>query len=215
MTCLSPSIGILGMCQHGRRFAAHNRRCLTNQIVVGERLYHKEGEIHAPCQIAGEYGIPDVSAPHGKTLAFAFFQVAPANNSPLRAAGEYPIARLYLIVQISDAQKAGNPAKDFHKNPELPWIDILTVSCDVPSTGEDKTSAWVCIVKHGLRRSSCVLLNAPWYENRKHAITSCNSFPDHGAVVRCPRVHRDLLAEIAEFADALFPTDSDNFIASI
>ena len=128
---------------------------------------------------------------------------------------EYPVAGLYLIVEVGDAQQASDPPEDLHEYAELPWIDILAISCDVPSTGEDQPSSGVCVVKHSLRRSRRVLLNAPWDQNRQYAITSCNGFLDHRAVVRRPWVYRDLPFELAELVDALLPTDGDNIIASV
>ena len=74
---------VAAWAERRRGLAADNRRGLVDQLVVLEGLDHEQGEVHAACAIALEDGVAHVPTPHGETLAFALFEIAPANHRTL------------------------------------------------------------------------------------------------------------------------------------
>ena len=100
--------------------------------------------------VALEDRVADVPAPHGKTLALALLEVAPAHDGPARVAGEDPVARLNLVVQICEASEAREWAADLHERLELPRVHVLPVAGDVPAAREDETRFRRRVVEHRL-----------------------------------------------------------------
>ncbi len=66
--------------------AAHDRRGLMDESVVGEGVDHELGEIDTSGDVALQDGVTDVPAPYRKTLTFSFFQVAGAYERPVGVA---------------------------------------------------------------------------------------------------------------------------------
>jgi len=56
--------GSCGVRKGGGRPAADNRRSLVDQFVVLEGLYHEEGIVHAPRNVALEDGVAHVTTPY-------------------------------------------------------------------------------------------------------------------------------------------------------
>jgi hypothetical protein len=74
-----------------------------------------------------------VPAPHGQALAHTLLEVAATHDRAAGVAGEYPPARLHLVV---DVEEAGETAGDVDEELEPPRIDILAVEGDVPPARE-------------------------------------------------------------------------------
>ena len=86
------------MRERGGGLAADDGGGLLDEIVVRERLHHKEGEVHAASQIAFEDGVAHVAAPDRQALAVAFFEIA---------AGSEETADITFFVEI------GSVGQDF------------------------------------------------------------------------------------------------------
>jgi hypothetical protein len=97
-----------------------------HQLIVLDRRHHEQGEVHAAREVALEDGDAYVPAPHGQALALALFEIAPAHDGPARVAGEDPPARLYLVVEVGEANEACEPA---------PPVRSITVSRHLPGGG--------------------------------------------------------------------------------
>src|SRR3954466_12778959 len=87
-----------------------------------------------------------VPAPHGQPLALALFEVAPAHDCPPCVAGEHPLARLHLVVEVRESSEARERAEDLHERLDLPRVDVLAVASDVPPGGEHETRSWTRVV---------------------------------------------------------------------
>lgn len=98
---ITPSRHLTG-CVRERRWslAANDSGCFLDEFVVRQRFYHEESKVYAARDIAPEYGIADMPAPHGQTLALAFFQVASSNDCPAFVAGKHSPACLDLIIDV-------------------------------------------------------------------------------------------------------------------
>src|SRR5882672_3732572 len=119
------------------RLAADNRRGLVDELVVLEGRHHEEGKVHAARDVARKDGVAYVPAPHGQALALAFLEVAPAHDGPPRVACKHPPARLNLIVEIHYAREAREPTDYVHEHFDLPRVDVLAVTRDVPPARKD------------------------------------------------------------------------------
>ncbi len=100
-TCLSG-----GVRQRRRCLAADDRRGFMNEFVVLERRHHEQAKVHAAHDVTSEDGIADVPAPHGQTLTFALFEVAPAHDRLPGVAGKDPLAPFHLFVKFHDASES-------------------------------------------------------------------------------------------------------------
>ena len=107
-----------------------------NQFVVLDGLHHEPGEVHASCEVAFEDRVPDVSAPDGQALRLAFLQVAAAHDGPPRVAGEDPLARFYLVVEVDETEESRDPARHLHQRLDLPRVHVLAIARDVVATRE-------------------------------------------------------------------------------
>jgi hypothetical protein len=94
-----------GVLKRRRRSAADNCWGLVDQLVVLEGLYHEQGEVHAARDVAFEDRVAHVPTPHRQTLAFALFEIAPADDGPPRFAFKHSPARFHLIVDVYDARQ--------------------------------------------------------------------------------------------------------------
>src|SRR5581483_9845188 len=111
-----------------RCLAAHNRRGLVNQCIVLDCRDHEQRKIHTAREVALENRVTDVPAPHRKTLALAFFEVASAYDGPARATGKHPPARFHLVVEIREAGEARETAKDGDERLEPPGVEVLAIA---------------------------------------------------------------------------------------
>src|SRR4029077_9354320 len=119
----------------------------------------------------------------------------PAHDRPPRGAGEYPPARLHLVVKLGESSKTRERAEDCHDRLEFPRIHVLTVSCDVPPAREDEARPRTRMVEHRLDGSRRVLVHAPRCEHNEHSVAACYSAFDDLPVVRRSRYDRDALLE--------------------
>ena len=92
-----------------------------DQLIILKGFHHEQREVHAARPIACQNGITYVTAPHGQTLAFALFQVAPPHDRPAGVAGKDPPAGFYLVIDIHQASQPPDPAADRLLCFEGPW----------------------------------------------------------------------------------------------
>ena len=83
-----------------------------NEFVILKCLDHKQRKVDAPRPIALEDWVAHVSTPHGQSLTFALFEIAPAYYGPPRFALEDSTARFHLIIQVCEPCKPGKKTKD-------------------------------------------------------------------------------------------------------
>ena len=84
-----------------------------DQCIVGQRLYQKQGVVHAAGEVAGKDRVADVAAPYRQSLTLTLLQVAAAHDRPTRVAGEHPPAGLHLVVDVDDSSEPPKPAVSF------------------------------------------------------------------------------------------------------
>ena len=77
-----------------------------DQLVVLQGLYHEPGKVHPAREVALQDGVAHVPAPHRQALALALLEVAPTHDRPPGVAGEYPPARLHLVVEVREANES-------------------------------------------------------------------------------------------------------------
>lgn len=80
-----------------------------NKSVILERRYHEKGIVYAASDIARQYGIPNMPAPHGEALTIALFKVTSARNCPKRIALKNTSAGLNLVVDVNETCNPSNP----------------------------------------------------------------------------------------------------------
>src|SRR5438445_6663591 len=115
-----------------RCLTADDRRDLVNELVVLDCRNHEQGEIYATCDIALQNGVAHVPAPHRQAHAVALLEVAAAHDGPLCVAAEHSSARLHLVVEVGEASKTRERAEHVYDRLELPRVNILAVTGDVP-----------------------------------------------------------------------------------
>src|SRR6266496_4435967 len=179
---------------------------------VREGRHHEQGEVDAARDVALEDRVADVPAPDGKTLALALFEVAPAHDGPARVAGEDPVARLYLVVEIREASEPREWTADLHERLELPRVHVLPVAGDVPAAREHETRPRRRVVEHCLGRSSGVLVDTARDEHDEHPVAPSDGAPDDVGVVRGSGDDRDTPLELVELPDALLSAHADHLV---
>src|SRR5437764_2213592 len=203
------------MCERRRRLPADDRRRLVDELVVLERLDHEQGEVDAARTVAREDRVADVPAPHGQALALALLEVAPAHDGPPRVAGEHAPARLDLVVEVCKAREARERAEDLDDRPDLPRVDVLAVSRDVPPAREHEARTRRGVVEHRLGRSRRVPVDASRDEHDEHSVAPGNCPLDDLGVVGRAGDERDPTAEFVELPDALRPAHADHLVAPV
>lgn len=103
-----------------RRIATDDCRRFADELVICQGSDHEEREIHAAGKVAFENGIPNMPAPNGQALSLSLFEITPANDRPLRVAGEYSSTRFDLVVKFREAQESGKSASVFDERSDLP-----------------------------------------------------------------------------------------------
>src|SRR3990172_2128142 len=159
-----------GVRERRGRLAADNRRGLVDELVVLEGLDHEQGKVDTARDVAIEYGVAHVPAPHGQALALALLEVAAAHDGPARVAGKHPPARFHLVVDVHDASESSERAGDLHERLELPRIHVLAVARDVPPAREHEACPRTRVVEHRLGRSRRVLMDPPPDQHDEHPV---------------------------------------------
>jgi len=163
--------------------AAHDRRRLMDELVVGQGVDHESREVDPARDVALQDRVTDVPAPHRKALALTLLEVAGAHEGPVSVAGEDSSTRLDLVVEVDAAGELGEPGGE-NQYLHLPRVDVLTVAGDVPSGREDQPCAWRSEVKDGLRRSRGVVLAPDRDEDGEDPVAAGDRPLDDLAVVR-------------------------------
>lgn len=130
------------VCERRGCAAADNGRSFVDQPVVFKGLYHKQGVVHAPRQIALEDGITHVPTPGGQALALTLLEVAPTYDRPAGIANKHTPARFYLVIDIHDGNYFPEPAGELLLFFQGLRVHILTVARNMPTAGEYKACAW-------------------------------------------------------------------------
>ena len=194
-----------GVRANRRRLAADDRWRFMDEVVVGERFDHEQGEVDPAREVAREEGIADVPASRGQALARALLQIAPADYGPARIARVHQPARHDLVVEVDDAGQSAERPSDADLCLVLPGIDIGVIPRGPPAAGkhqarvirgvvEDRPgrAQWSCFIPQGTSTQS-----APSQPARARPITS-GSFVAPGTIsIRrgrhraCPRSAHD------------------------
>ena len=121
-----------------------------NQFVVLDGLHHEPGEVHPSREVAFEDRVSHVSAPHGQALRLAVLQVAAAHDGPPGVAGEDPLARFHLVVEVDETEESRDAACHLHQRLDLPRVHVLAIARDVVPTREHQASPGTGQVEHRL-----------------------------------------------------------------
>src|SRR3954452_3283889 len=205
----------IGVRKRRRTLAANDCRSLVNEIVILERLHHEQCEVHPARDVALEDRVAHVPAPHGQALALALFEVAAAHDCPPGVAGEHPLARLDLVVEVRESSEARERAEDLHERLGLPRVDVLAVSSDVPPGREHEAGSWARVVEHRLGRSRRVPVDSPRDEHDEHPVAALDRLLDHVRVVRRSWGDGDAPLELVELPDALLPAHPNDLVPAI
>jgi hypothetical protein len=187
----------------------------VDEFVVLERLDHEEGEVHAAGDVAFEDGVADVPAPYRQALAVALFEVAAAHDGPVAVAGEDPLARLHLVVDVDDAGEACETAPDVDERLELPGINVPAVTGDVPPGREHQPCPRLRVVEDRLGRSRRVTVYPPRDEHDEHPVAARDRPLYDLAVVGCAGHDVDPALELGELADALRAAHADHLVTPL
>src|SRR4051812_44179482 len=109
-------------------------------------------------------------APDGQALTLPLLEIAAAHDGPPGVAGEYPSARLHLVVQVGEASETREWAADIHQRFDLPRVHVLAVAGDVPPAREHEARAPRRVVEHRLGRSSRVTVDASRHQHDEHPV---------------------------------------------
>ena len=210
---LKSSVG--GVRKRRGCLTADKRGGLADECVIRESGHHEEGEVDAAREVALENGVAHVPAPHGQALALALFEAASAHNGTSRVAGKHSPARLHLVVELGEASEARERAEDVYDRLELPRIDVLAITRDVPPAREHQTRPRTRVVEDRLGLSGRVLVDPPGYEYDEHAVTPRDRALDDLAVIRRPLHDGDASLEGIELLDATRAADADHLVPAI
>ncbi len=156
-----------------------------------------------------------MTTPDRQTLTLALFEVASAHHRPTGITLEYPPTRVDLVVEISHADQACNPAKDGREQSQPECISIPAVPCDMPSTGEDETRPRGRMIEYGPGCSGRVTVDPPGHEDGEHSVAPGDGPPDDFGVVCRAGYDGNAPLKCLKFRHTLLPADASYLIPAV